>query len=264
MRGASAPRLIPEERRNRILELLRKQGSVRVSELGELLDVSEITIRRDLDLLEQEGLLERTHGGAILSRRMRVEPLYAQKYQAHLKEKRKIGAVAATLVDPGETVFINSGSTTLQIFRHLGGKGIRVITSNLGAPAECQGLDVELILIGGVYRERSHSLVGSLATLSLRQVYASKCFIGVDGISCKYGLTTPTLEEAEVARTMIERTHGQVIVVADHSKLGMVADCVIAPIEKVDILVVDAGIDEDYRRELESAGVQIIVADLAT
>jgi len=261
MKEAANSRLIPAERRNRIIELLQRQGSVRVSDLSNLLNVSEITIRRDLDFLEQEGFLERTHGGAILSRRMRVEPLYTQKYKIHLEEKRKIGAKAATLVDPGETIFINSGSTTLQIFRHLAGKNVRVITSNVGAPAECQGLDVDLVLIGGAYRERSHSLVGPLAMLSLRQVYASKCFIGVDGISIKYGLTTPIFEEAEVARTMIERTRGKVVVVADHSKLGMVADCVIAPIDAVDILVVDAGADEEYQRELENAGVQIVIAE---
>jgi DeoR/GlpR family transcriptional regulator of sugar metabolism len=91
-------------------------------------------------------------------------------------------------------------------------------------------------------------------------VYASKCFIGVDGVSLKYGLTTPSLEEAEVARTMIERTHGQVIVVADHSKLGMIADCVTAPTEQIDLLVVDTGFDEEYRRDLENLGIEIVIA----
>ena len=255
-----ASRLIPAERRNHIFDLVQKEGSVGVARLSKLLDISEVTIRRDLDLLEQEGVLERTHGGAVLSRRMRVEPLYTTKYQDHLEEKRKIGATAAALVDPGETLFVNSGSTTVQIFRHLAGKKVRVITSNAGAIAECQGLDIELILIGGSYREQSHSLVGALALLSLQRVYASKCFIGVDGISVKYGLTTPSLEEAEVARAMIERTHGQVIVVADHNKLGVVADCVTAAIEKVDVLVVDAGIGKEYQHDLENLEIEVVTA----
>jgi len=253
-------RLIPAQRRNVILDLLQQQGSVRVAHLSELLDVSDVTIRRDLGLLEQEGLLERTHGGAVLSRRMRVEPLYTEKHTTHLEEKRKIGAAAAALVDPGQTIFINSGSTTLQIFRHLAGKQVRVITSNVGAVAECQRSDVELILTGGFYRGQSHSLVGALALRSLQRVYASMCFIGVDGISIKYGLTTPSLEEADVARTMIERTHGQVVIVADSSKIGTVADCVTAPTEQVDILVVDADFDEGYRHDLEELGIEIVIA----
>ena len=129
-----------------------------------------------------------------------------------------------------------------------------------GAFLEPQGLDLELILTGGIYREPSHSLVGPLTTLSLQQVNGSKCFIGVDGISRKYGLTNPLMLGAETARTVVEQTHGQVIVVADHSKLGVVANYMIAPIEKIDILVTDSGFNESYRKELEELGIEIVVA----
>ncbi len=234
---------------------------MRVQALSELLKVSELTIRRDLEQLERDGILERTHGGAIHSHRMRQEPLYTDKDRIHREEKRQIGAAAAALVKDGDTLLIGSGSTTLQIFRHLAGrKNLRVITSNMGAPLETQGLDLELILIGGIYREHSNSLVGPFATLSLQQVQGSKCFIGVDGISRKYGLTNPILPGMEIARTMIERTHGQVIVVADYSKLGVVANFMIAPVEKADILVVDSRFDESYREELEELGIEIVVA----
>lgn len=253
--------LIPAERRNRIRSIVNDQGIVRVSLLSELLKVSEITIRRDLEHLEQEGVLERTHGGAIQSQRMQWEPLYTEKYHIHSKEKRQIGKAAASLVQDGDALLVNSGSTTFHIFRHLAGrKNLRVITTNMGAALETQGLDLELLLVGGTYREQSNSLVGPLAMLSLQQVYGSKCFIGVDGISRKYGLTTPTLQLAEIARAMIERTKGRVIMVADHSKLGVVADFVMAPIEKVDVLVVDGDFDESYRGELEELGIQILVA----
>jgi len=253
--------LIPAERRNRILEIIRDQGIVRVSTLSDLLGVAEVTIRRDLEQLERDSHLERTHGGAVYSRRMRLEPSYTEKDQIHRQEKQQIGIEAAALVEDGDILLINSGSTTLQIFRHLADrKNLRVITSNMGAFRETQGLDLELILIGGEYREESNSLVGPLAALSLQQVYGNKCFIGVDGVSIKYGLTTPVLLEAEVARSMIERTRGQVIVVADHHKLGVVADFQTAPIEKVDILVVDSGFDKSYREELEELGIEIVVA----
>jgi len=254
--------LIPAERRRRIREIIQSQGSVRVSALSQLLGVSELTIRRDLEQLEKTGLLERTHGGAVLSHRMRHEPLYTEKDRIHRKEKQAIGLAAAALVEDGDTLLINSGSTTLQIFRHLGGyKHLRVITSNMGAFREVQGLGLELILTGGTYREQSNSLVGPLATLCLQQVYGSRCFIGVDGVSARYGLTTPIAQEAEIARMMIERTHGPVIVVADHSKMGVVANFVTAPIHKIDILITDSGFDEAYREDLEAKGVQIIIAD---
>lgn len=259
-----APGLIPAERRERIHALLRERGVVKVAELSEMLGVSEITIRRDLEVLERKGILERTHGGAIYSHRMRVEPLYTEKDRIHREEKRLIGQMAARLVDEGDTLLVNSGSTTLQVIRHLvNRRDVRVITSNLGAVLAVQEGSLELILIGGVFRAQSNSVVGPLASLSLQQVCGSKAIIGVDGISFKYGLTTPILQEAEIARTMIERTQGPVIVVADHSKLGMVANFVTAPLEKVDILVTDEGLDEDFRQGLEERGVKVIVASRA-
>ncbi len=254
--------MLPVERRNRILNLLRAEGVVRVNDLSETLDVSEITIRRDLEQLEVEGLLERTHGGAIFNQRIRLEPLYSEKHRTHQAEKRLIGTAGAGLVAAGDTLLVNSGSTTLQLFRHLALKrDLKVITSNMSAFLEVQGAALELLLVGGSYRAQSNSLVGPLALLSLQQVFAGKCFIGVDGVSLKYGMTTPNLQEAEVARTMIERTHGQVIILADHSKIGVVADFVTAPLEKVDILVTDAGIHPEYADELRALGVEVIVAE---
>jgi DeoR family transcriptional regulator, fructose operon transcriptional repressor len=253
-------RLTPTERHNEILKLLNQKSSVHVIELGELLGVSEITVRRDLEILEKKHLLERTYGGALLSRRLRSEPQYSAKYQTHVEEKRKIGEAAAALVEPKETIFIGSGSTTLQIFSQLFGKKIRVITSNASAISECQSSDIDLILTGGSYREQSHSFTGPLALELLQKFYAHKCFIGVDGVSLQYGVTTPILEEAEVCRAMIAQTHGQVIVVADASKLGVVADCLTAPLNNIDILVTDSNFDEGYRQDIENLGIKIIIA----
>ncbi len=253
--------LIPAERQERIHAVLRERGIVKVAELSELLGVSEITIRRDLEVLERKGLLERTHGGAVYTHRMSIEPLYTEKDRIRRPEKQRIGRAAAQLVEEGDTLLINSGSTTLQVIRHLAGRrNIRIITSNLGALLAAQEGDLELILIGGLFRPQSNSLVGPLATLSLQQVCGSKAIIGVDGISFKYGLTTPVLQEAEVARMMIERTQGPIIVVADHSKVGMVSNFITAPLEKVDILVTDGNLDDDYRKGLEERGLRVIIA----
>lgn len=253
---------IPADRQKRIQRLLQERGVVKVTDLSSLLGVSEITIRRDLDVLERNGDLERTHGGAVYNQRMRIEPRYAQKDAIHREEKEAIGRAAAKLVEVGDTLLINSGSTTKQVIRSLKMSNVRIITSNLGAVIEAQESEMELILIGGLLRSQSNSLVGSLATLSLQQVYGSKAFIGVDGLSVKYGLTTPILEEAEIAREMIRRTPGPVIVVADHSKLSVVSNFMSAPIDQVDILVTDQGLSNELREELEKIGIKVIIAYL--
>ncbi len=253
---------IPADRQKRIQRLLQERGVVKVTDLSSLLGVSEITIRRDLDVLERNGDLERTHGGAVYNQRMRIEPRYAQKDAIHREEKEAIGRAAAKLVEAGDTLLINSGSTTKQVIRSLKMSNVRIITSNLGAVIEAQESEMELILIGGLLRSQSNSLVGSLATLSLQQVYGSKAFIGVDGLSVKYGLTTPILEEAEIAREMIRRTPGPVIVVADHSKLSVVSNFMSAPIDQVDMLVTDQGLSNELREELEKIGIKVIIADL--
>ena len=257
--------LIPAERQKLISELVRSQGVVKVADLRDRLDVSEITVRRDLETLEQKGVLERTHGGAIYSQRMRAEPLYTDKDRVHRREKQAIGRAAAALVEDGDTLLINSGSTTLQVIRHLrlsGRQGVKIVTSNMGAAAEVSDSDLELIHIGGTFRRQSNSLVGPLAVMVLEQVNANRAFIGVDGISARYGLTTPVLQEAKIAQLMIDRTHGPAIVVADHSKLGVVANFVTAPVDRVDVLVTDEGFDEEYRAELEERGVKIIIASM--
>jgi DeoR/GlpR family transcriptional regulator of sugar metabolism len=255
--------LIPAERRNRIHEILQLEGAVRVSQLSELLGVSDITIRRDLELMEENGELERTHGGAIQNRRIDLEPPYSEKHRARPAEKRAIGLAAAALVEDGDTLLIHSGSTTLHIFRHLAiKKNLHVITSNMSAFLELQNSSVDLQMIGGTYRRQSNSLVGPLAISTLRQVVARKCFIGVDGVSLKYGMTTPNIQEAEVAQAMIERTHGEVIVVADHTKFGVVADYLTAPLEKINTLVTSTGVNLEFVEDLRAMGIRVVTAEI--
>ena len=251
---------LPAERHRRIQELLREYRVVRVSVLSEELSVSEVTVRRDLEVLERRGLLERTHGGAVATQWMRAEPAYLQAASTNPAEKRLIGAAAATLVEPGDALYLNGGTTTLQVFRHLRTTGLKVATNHVGIALEAADRDVELLLLGGHYRAPSNSVVGPFATEALRRTHATKAFIGVEGISVGSGLTTPVAAEAEIARVMIEQTRGRVLVVADHSKIGTVADFVIAPLEEVDALIVDEGCSEEYRQRLTEAGIEVIVA----
>jgi DeoR/GlpR family transcriptional regulator of sugar metabolism len=251
---------LPAERHRRILDQLREHTVVRVSSLSERLGVSEVTIRRDLEALARRGLLERTHGGAVLTQRMRSEPAYFEASSSKPEEKRQIGEAAAALVEPGDALYMNGGTTTLQVFRRLRAPGVKVITNHVGIALEAADHDVELLLLGGHYRAPSNSVVGPFATDALRRTHATKAFLGVEGVSLSSGLTTPVAAEAEIARVMIEQTRGRVIVVADHSKVGTVADFVIASLDQVDALVVDAGIGTEYRNQLTEAGVEVVVA----
>jgi DeoR/GlpR family transcriptional regulator of sugar metabolism len=255
-----ATEIIPIERQRQILEMVDDRGVMRVNELSERFGVSVMTIRRDLMVLEEQGLLNRSHGGAISRRRFQREPYFDQKGRRNRCEKVAIARAAAAMVEPGETILVNSGSTTLELLRALPEIELRVVTSNAGALSVLASPTVECIVVGGVYRPRSNSFVGGLAVQTLGQVYGGKSFIGVDGLSLEAGLTTPHHQEAEIAREMIRRTRGEVIVLADSSKIGGVAPFVTAPLEAADIVVTDSGLDEEYRLALEEAGVRVVVA----
>ncbi|MGH2522271.1 MAG: DeoR/GlpR family DNA-binding transcription regulator [Anaerolineales bacterium] len=255
--------LIPAQRRQRIRDYLAEHQVAPIAALSQWLQVSEATVRRDLEWLENEGILERTHGGAALSHRLPNEPAYTNSAQAHPDEKRSIGAAAAALVEDGDTLFVNSGTTTTQVIRHLRNvKHVTVVTNNVRAALEARGSGVELILLGGAFRARANSVAGRFAVEMLRQIYATKTFIGVDGISLKYGCTTPNDSEAEIARLMIERTRGPVIVVADHSKWDVVSNYEIARIDQIHKLITDEGLERlpHARAELAEHSVEVVIA----
>jgi DeoR/GlpR family transcriptional regulator of sugar metabolism len=254
--------LIPAQRRERILDYLAIHRIARSNDLCQFLNSSEATIRRDLEWLEGEGLIQRTHGGAILSQRLDSEAEYRQRAQLFSEEKRCIGEIAASLVGPRETLFINSGTTTTQILRHLRNHAdISVFTSNLIAVLETGEVGFELILLGGVFQPKSKSVAGRFAIENLSQVYANKTFIGVDGINQKYGCTVPTLTEAELVRAMIERTHGEIIIVADHSKWGVISNFEVAKIDQIDKLITDSRLEAGAQAALQSNSVEILFAD---
>jgi len=256
--------LIPAERHHRIQALLEQRRVASITDLSDLLGVSEATIRRDLETLEARGQLERTHGGAILTRRLPDEPYYTQSAGLHPEEKRLIGAAAAALVTEDDTVFINSGTTTTEVMRRLATRSeltrATIITTNLSGALDVRHPGLEVHLLGGRLRPQSNAVVGESALRTLQQVYADKCFLGVDGVSLKCGLTTPVLAEAEVARLMLERTRGPAVVVADSSKWGVVSNFEIGAIEQVHVLVSDGGLPPEAAAELKARGLRVVRA----
>jgi DeoR/GlpR family transcriptional regulator of sugar metabolism len=252
--------MIPAERRARIVDLVRERRAVRVSTLSENLSVSGMTIRRDLERLETEGVLVRTHGGAILRRYMAEETFYGEREGASAEEKRRIAAAAAQLIETGDTVFLSSGTTAAQVIRHLEPSlEARIVTHNVGAMQEARGLGVEVVLVGGVYRSRSNAVDGSLALEQVSRFHAGKFLIGVDGFDLEEGLTTPTMGMAGVERAMLAQTRGEVVALADASKIGMVADVVICGLEEVDTVLVDDGVSEPVREEMTRLGLRCSV-----
>ena len=253
--------LIPAQRRDRIQEYLAINRIARTTDLCDMLEASEATVRRDLEWLEQEGILERTHGGAILSQRVVFEPGYQQRAQTNPEEKRSIGALAASLIEKDDIVFINSGTTTTQVIRHTrGDPSISIFTNNLSGALEVGEPGFQYYLVGGEFQPRSNSLAGRFAIENLGQVYATKAIIGVDGISARHGCTVPSNAEAEIIRQMVKHTKGEIIVVADHSKWGVVSNFQIAAIEEIGKLVTDADFDRSACESLEARGVQILIA----
>ena len=257
--------LIPAQRRERIQEYLAIHKIARMDDLYPMLDASEATVRRDLEWLEREGVVERTHGGAMLNQRMTLEPEYLQRAQKCPEEKRLIGELAASLIEDGDVVFINSGTTTTQVIRHIrGNAGITIFSNNLYVALEVGDAGFKHHLIGGEFQPHSNSVAGRFATDNLRQVYADKAILGVDGISLIHGCTVPSNAEAEVIKQMIERTHGKIFIVADHSKWGVVSNFQVATINQVDKWITDEAIDSSVFESLAAHAVEILIASISS
>lgn len=249
-------------------ELIRKtveeKSCVTVAELAELTGVSEVTIRRDLVALEKDGIITRVRGGAILAD---VSPKhlldrFERHVQKHAEEKKKIGERACRLVNPGETIIIDSGSTALELARNLHEvKNVNVIVTSLRIAYELEHLtNITTIVTGGVLRSSTTSLQNPILSKSLETVLASKVLLAVSGICPNHGLTTNDFAEAEVKRILIKHAK-EIVVLADHSKLGVISPAFIAPLTEGMTIVTDAGALPDQISALEASGVRVIVAE---
>ncbi len=254
--------MLPAERQQYILEILRQEFTVRSSQLSESLNVSEMTIRRDLDALERSGMVERTYGGAVYRQeRIATKFHYKSSIKENLKEKQQIARKAAAMIEPNDVIFLGEGTTAALIIRYLeAGLPCTVFTNNLGVTTEANGTSAEIIFLGGTYNPATNALAGPLTMEMIRQVNATKVFFGADALSLSAGMTTPDFEIAVIDRTMIKYTHGRVIVMANHTKFGLVAQMSIVPLKQIDVLITNRKIPEDFQKELDSLGVQIIIA----
>jgi DeoR family transcriptional regulator of aga operon len=250
--------LLIEERRRRICELLREEGRVTVDTLATRFGTSQVTIRADLSALESAGVLMRTHGGA-LPPEQSDEPLRVKQLQ-HYLEKVRIAQAAVALMRDGETIILDSGTTTAEIARAIRKadlRGVNVITNALNVAAILMEVEaVRLIVPGGVLRHESNSLSGPMAETALANLQADRLYLGADGIDPEIGVMTPHLQEAELNAKMI-RISRQVVVVADSSKFLRRNISLIAKVDQIHMLITDRAAPAPAIDELRQRGVDV-------
>jgi DeoR/GlpR family transcriptional regulator of sugar metabolism len=259
--------MIVAERRKVIKELLIKNKSVKVSDLVELLHVSEETIRRDLTQLGKEGIAEKNYGGAILIEEEQnhslIPPVNKRKLQ-YSREKDSIGKAAAQLVNVGQIVIFDAGSTNWYVAKNLPiNSHLTIISNAIDVAEECSKDETASIyLLGGKLRRNSMSLVGPQAEIELQNYNADYVFLGTSGISLRHGFTSSDLYEAEIKRAMV--SSGQkIVVVADHSKLQKAGLTSFCNFDETDIFITSELADKEILKEIEKRGVQVIVAPVS-
>ena len=246
------------ERQNNILSLVAHQGRLSVAEIVEQFEVSEATARRDLESLAEQGRLQRVHGGAISLKQAPPELPILQREQEQLATKQRIGQAGAALVRDGETIFLGSGTTVLEVARNLKARrGLTVITNSLPVMNTLSGLpDITVVALGGVLRASELSFIGHITEQALAEVRADRVIIGVHAISLENGLTNDYLPETMTDRAIL-KCGREVIVVADHTKVNAVATAFLAPLTSIHVLVTDEETPADFLDMLRQSGVRI-------
>jgi DeoR/GlpR family transcriptional regulator of sugar metabolism len=262
MAGSNKARLLGEERRRKIVQLVERDGQVTITDLARRYDVSAVTIRADLDALSTSGLLLRSHGGALRQQEATQDFPLRVKAALHRPEKVRIGLAAAQLVKPHETIILDSGTTTAEIGAHirtLKTHPLTIITNALNISmdlADAQGLSV--IVVGGILRPVSYSMVGPQAEAMLKDLHADRLFLAVDGFDAETGPSTPDVLEAQLNSWMV-RISKEVTVVADSSKLGRRSVSRIGPFERINRLISDKHAPADFVEALRRRGVEVML-----
>lgn len=250
--------MFAEERQKQIVQMLNKTSSLKVADLSENFGVSESTIRRDLQEMQQKGMLTRTHGGAVGILPTSFEPSFKEKETEKHDEKMEIGALAASMIEDGDTIILDSGTTCLEIARNIMQQKVTVITNSIDIASELSVKEnIELIVAGGSLRINTRAMVGHITENILSNFRVDKAFIGANGISIEEGITTPNFTEAQTKKAMID-TANKVILVADSTKFNNVCFSVICPLRVVSTIITSRDTDENIIKEYEDSGVEIL------
>ncbi|WP_195953734.1 DeoR/GlpR family DNA-binding transcription regulator [Clostridium saudiense] len=249
------------KRRNEILAILKRDKNVKNEELAELLHTSPLTIRRDLQALEDEGLVKRYYGGATLLDEPSILETTLDIPKDRIKQKHAIAKYAASLIDDGDTIFINTSSTALLILEYLENKRVVVVTNNGKALQVPLSSNIDLVLTGGQVYGRKQSMIGDFATFILSKISASKCFLGVSGIEADCGITTSVLQETLVNKEMINHSIGPVYIVTDSTKIEKHSNFSSGDIDKISHLITDSDVSEEDVIKFTNKGIKVTTVD---
>ncbi len=254
------PALSSLERQEQIAEIIARQLRISTGEICQKFGVSNATARRDLDTLNDEGRIRRVHGGAISIRQAPPELPILQRESEQAEEKKRIGKAAATLVQDGETIFLGSGTTVLEVARAIRGrKGLTVISNSLPVFNMLSGLlEISVIGLGGVLRDSELSFIGYITEQALAEIRADKVIMGLHAINLENGLTNDYLPETMTDRAILNAGR-EVIVVADHTKVNTVSLAFLAPLKSIQKFVTDKNTPQDFLSALKKKGIEVIV-----
>lgn len=254
--------MLTEERRSRIIQLLREESTVYVVDLSAKFDVSLATIRRDLAALEQEGYLRRVYGGAIsLKKPITSSDAFKIRSLERQAEKAAIGRLAASLVEAGDTVLLDVGTTTLEVARALKHReNITVLTNSLPILNELVDSSLNVYSLSGRMRKSEFSFVGNLISNTVHSFHISKVFIGCGGYSLEFGLTEHIYDSAQNRNFFIEQSD-EAILVTDSRKFGSNAAVLVENSSMVKTIVTDSGLSEEWRRKIRAKGIRLLIAE---
>ena len=251
--------MLAETRRQQLLDLIARRGFATLDELVRSSGASESTVRRDLDALDNAGTIKRTHGGAVCSGEVRAMPSFDERATSQAAEKRAIGRAAAALLEDGDTVLLDGGTTTLELARALAGRPVQVVTNSLPiAHLLAASKETDLILIGGYVYPRTGVAMGPLAIATMQGIRVRKAILGAGGIVAD-GIYNSNSLLVETERQMM-RCGQEVVIVADHTKFGRLSLSKLCGLEEIHALVSDPALPDEFRVPLEAAGVRIHLA----
>lgn len=253
--------LFEEERKRSIVQYVEKHTRGSVQELSQKLGVSESTVRRDLKELEEARLLKRTHGGAVSLQSVNFEAAVPDKEERFLEEKLRIAHKAVQMIEEGDAILLDGGTTTLQIARELKKfSNLKIITNSIMALNELKDCrNIEVSITGGMLRPDTMAFVGPMTERSLDMVRVDKAFLGTNGLDLQEGITTPNMLEAATKRKMIAVAK-QTILLTDHSKIGQISFCKVADLQEIDHYILDADTPESFIQELRRMDIDHTLA----
>lgn len=248
------------ERHKYILDSLNKEGFIKVVDIAKDLDVTTVTVRKDLKLLEEKGLLYRTHGSASPVNPHMGDRNVTEKEKIQIDEKRKIGIAAAKLITENDSIIVNSGSTICAFAEQINAEEpLMVVTASIKVTSILsENENISILQLGGKYRRRSMSVVSSYTIGFLEEIACSKLFLGVDGIDPIFGVSTSNLEEAALNKAMMNVAM-KTIVLCDSSKFGKRGFGKICDLDKIDVIITDSGVSESMKKLIEEEGVELII-----